>query len=127
MEENWARQFVKGRSKNPKIETLAGLARALGVPVNEFLMPEAEAGTARERPVTINLPVLMPSADILEEAFRAALMGVDPKEGGWGSLAQELAAHFPSALQGALFRQGQRLPPSAPARPSPSPPKRDSK
>jgi DNA-binding XRE family transcriptional regulator len=76
---------------------------------------------------TVLLPVTLPSADVLAEAFQAILEQADLPAGDGDSLARVLAEHFPAALEGALFRMGQRRPPSAPALPAPSPEARDSK
>lgn len=127
MEENWARQFVKGRSQNPKIDTLSGLAEALNRPVEDFLLSTGNRSQADPSPLTISLPVLIPNAAILMEAFRSILLGVAPPLDAVDSLAQELAEHFPAALEGALFRSGQRRSPTAPAKRAPSPRATDSK
>jgi hypothetical protein len=80
-----------------------------------------------EREIFFEPAAWLPSADILVEALQATLRGAGLPAGEADSLAQELAAHFPAAVEGALFRAGQRRSPTAPAPHAPSPRATDSK
>lgn len=130
MAPEWARQFVNGRSESPRIDTAMGLAATLNLPINAFYA-HSPAPVAHAAPIdrvsTVPLQVVLPSEDILAEALQAALLATGQPVGEAGSLARELAALFPGALQGALYRAAQRRPPSAPERRAPSPQATDSK
>lgn len=128
MAPEWARQFVNGRSESPRIDTAMGLAATLNMPISAFYAHSPVAPAAPvDRVSTVSLQVVLPSEDILAEALQAALLSTGQPVGEAGSLARELAALFPGALQGALYRAGQRRPPSAPERRAPSPQATDSK
>ena len=100
MEGGWARQFIGERSNNPKMETVAGLARALGVPAAQFFVNApvpANAPAAPALPMLISLPVQLPSAEALTEMFAAMLAGL-PDHLPADERAQALAALLPVSL-----------------------------
>lgn len=100
MEGGWARQFIGERSNNPKMETVAGLARALGVPAAQFFVnapAPADAPAAPALPTMVSLPVQLPSEEALTEMFATMLAGLPdhlPKD----ERAQALAALLPGSL-----------------------------
>ena len=107
-----------------KVDAAWLLALGGNPPEGQFV-PDIPSGEKSAQ--LLYLPVTLPSADILTEAFQAILSaGVLPMD-DMDSLARALAEEFPAALEGALFRQGQRRKPGGRGPKPPSPEARDNK
>jgi hypothetical protein len=92
------RNILGDRSKNPKMETLAGLARAMGKDVSVFF-PKKDVGDTPPSPLfqALQLTVLLPNEGALTEMFEGLLSSIGPDR-PMVDVAAQLAQLLPNGL-----------------------------